>query len=451
MSEFSGCKMFSRLLRVNGVLCTPRRFYQALYVSNKKTKGNVRLLTPILDFEHRLTNPKDIEENIRRRGLTEQFDLNDLFAQWEMYTLIKSKKEEIENLQKETSQRLKEVKKGDTLKQREDERRKYTLELETLRDDLHNCTGALDDVEEKFVNKFLSLPNETSSLTPQEVQIVSSFGSIPTEEREHHLAYEDSIEYYNNTAFFLKGDAAKFDNKFGDYCVNFFRKHNFIDFSNPDFAKTISVEGAALPLERYYEVPHELDVHHTNWMHLVGNSSMLSFLGYVIKNQVYPTYLPLQWISSGRTYSRIDQETFSLFDVSQSNTVQIFQAGTEEQILHKFKETLALITQIFQKLDVHFRILYTPAKELNLAESLSAKIEMLSPHSKRYIEVGNLNYYSDYISKRLLFSYIKDRKTNEIGFPHIVSGTVCNLTRILAILLETNNGIVPSKLLNEFE
>lgn len=442
--------MLIRLLRLNGVLHTPRRFFQALFVSNKNTKSNVRLLTPVLDFENRLTNPKEVEENLRRRGLTEKFDINDLFAQWEMYTLIKSKKQEIENLQKETSQRLKEVKNEQTLKKREDARRKYTLELETLREDLHNCIGVLDDVEEKFVNKFLSLPNEMCSLTPQEVKIVSSLGLACNEDREHHLAYENSIEYYSNTAYFLKGDAAKFDNKFGNYCVNYFRKHNFVEFSNPDFAKTISVEGAGLSLEKFYEVPHELDVHHTNWMHLVGNSSMLSFLGYAIKLQVFPTYLPLQWISTGQTYSRTDQDTLSLYNVSQSSTVQIFQAGTEEQILHKFNETLTLITQLFQKLNIHFRVLYTPAKELNLAESLSAKIEMFSPNSRKYIEVGNLNYYSDFISKRLLFSYVKDRKTNQVGFPHIVSGTVCNLTRILAIVLETNNGIVPENLLKEF-
>lgn len=442
--------MLIRLLRPSGVLYTSRRLFQALYVSNKKTKKNVRLLTPVLDFAERLSNPKDVEDNLRRRGLTEQFDVNDLFSQWEMYTSIKSKKEEIEKQQKETAQRLKELKSGDTLKKREDARRKYTLELETLHEDLHNCIGALDDIEEKFVNKFLSLPNDTNRLTPQEPQIVSSFGSMCNEERAHHLIYANTIEYYSNTAYFLKGDAANFDNKFGNSCVNYFRKHQFIEFSNPDFAKTISIEGAALPLTKFYEVPHELDVHHTNWMHLVGNSSMLSFLGYAIKLQVYPTYLPLQWISNGRTYSRIDEDTFSLFNVSQSSTVQIFQAGTEEQMLHKFKETLDLITQLFQKLDIHFRILYTPAKELNLAESLSAKIEMFSPNSKKYIEVGNLNYYSDYISKRLLFSYIKDRKTNEIGFPHIISGTVCNLTRILAIVLETNNGTVPSHLLKDF-
>ncbi|XP_031620561.1 serine--tRNA synthetase-like protein Slimp [Contarinia nasturtii] len=443
--------MLKRLLQTNNnVFFSSRRFFQALYVSNKNIKKNVRILTPILDFKHRFTNPKVLADNLKRRGLSDQFNIDDLLAQWEIHSHIKAKKDEIECLLEETSKHLKEAKKGKTLQKREDEKRKYTLELETLRTDMQHCTNSLDEIELKFVNKFLSLPNELSNKTPQEAQVILSFGSITQDECAHHLVYDNVIEYFNNTTYYLKGDAAKFDHQFAEYCLNYFRKHGFVDFGNPDFAKTILVEGMALPLKKLFEVPHELNVHHTNLTHLVGNSSMLSFLGYLTQLLVWSSYLPIQWISAGQTYIRIDHDKLSLYNVCQTSNVQIFQAGTEEQMLEKFNETLKLIEQLFQKLDTHFRIVYTPAKDLNLAECLSAKIEMFSPHLKRYIEVGNLTHYSDYISKRLLFSYVKDRKANEIDFPHIVSGTVCNLTRTLAIILETYNGTVPKNVFDKF-
>lgn len=434
--------MFIKLLNVNGVSYLTRRYFQALYVNNKNIKKNVRILTPVLDFKKRLANPKNLEDNLKRRK--QQLNVGDLLAQWEIHSAIKAKKMEMECVQKQISSVLKESKNGKTLKQKEDVRRKYTFELEMLREDLQNCASSLDDIDEKFVNEFLSLPNEISKLTPQKEQIISSYGKIANGERQHHLAYEDFIEYYSNTAYYLKGDAAKYHNSLTNYCLNFFRKHNFVDFSNPDFAKTILIEGAGLSLQHFYEVPYELDIHHTNLMHLVGNSSMLSFLGYLIKLQIFPSYLPMQWISTGRQYHRTDQDTFSLYNVSQSSTVQIFEAGTEEQMLVKFDESLNLISQIFQSIEIHFRIVYMPANDLHPAESLSAKFEMFSPHTKHYVEVGNLKYYKDYISKRLLITHVKDRKTNEIDFTHIVSGTVCNLTKTLAIILETNNGVVPN-------
>lgn len=443
-------KMFKRLVQTNNrVFLTSHRFYQTLYVSQKNLKKNVRILTPVLDCKDRLTSPSELEDNLKRRGLSDRFDIADLLAQWEIHSFMKAKKDELEIRVAETSKRLKEAKKEKTLQERENTKRKYTLELETLRSDMENCNHSLDDIDVKFINKYLSLPNKLNVKTPHELQVISSFGSPLQEERAHHLVYEDVIDYCNNTAYYLKRDAAEFEYKFTKYCLNYFRDHGFVDFCNPDFAKTILVEGVALPLEKFYEVPTEINIHHTNLMHLVGNSSMPSFFGYFSQILIWSSYLPIQFISAGRNYRYTDKDTFSLYNVSQSSSVQIFQAGTEEQMLQKFNESLELVTELFQKFNLHFRIVYSPAKDLKLAESLSAKVEMFSPHFKRYIEVGNISYYGDYISKRLLIAH-QDGQTKEIDFLHILSGTICDLTKTLAVILETHNGTVPRNLLNEF-
>lgn len=440
--------MFTGLLRVNSIYCSSRRFYQALYVSSKKSQKNLRILTPILDFEQRLANPNELEENLKRRQIS--FNVDDLLAQWDIYSSLKAKIQEITDLQAETKRLLQQSRSDQTLKQREDNKRLYTMQLETLREDVKGCINSLEDVEDQFINCFLSLPNEIRDSTPAQRQIVADFGTKVNDERQHHLHYENAIQLYDNSAHFLHGDAAKFHNKFAFHCLHFFRRHNFIDFANPDFAKTILLEAAGMTLDKFYEVPHEHDYHHTNLIHLVGNSSMLSFLGYILMLQVYANYLPIQWIAVGRAYRCIEQTEYSLYNSAQSSTVQIFQAGTEEQMIEKFDHTLDLISHMFQKLDIHFRIVKIPANELHPAASLTTIVEMYSPCTKEYIEVGNLNYYGDYISKRLLFSYIKDRKTNVVDFPHIVSGTVCNITRLLAIILETHNGVIPSHLFEEF-
>lgn len=440
--------MLTGLLRVNIVFCSSRRFYQALYVSNKKNQKNVRILTPILDFEQRLANPKELEENLKRRQIP--FNVEDLLAQWDIYSSLKAKIREIGDLQAETTRLLQQSKNDQTQKQREDNKRLYTMQLETLRQDVKGCINSLDDVEEKFVNCFLSLPNEIQSSTPVQREMVVDFGTKIEDQRQHHLSYENAIELYDNSAYYLHGDAAKFHNKFAFHCLHFFRRHNFIDFANPDFAKTILLEGAGMALNQFYEVAHEYDYHHTNLIHLVGNGSMLSFLGYILMLQVYPSYLPIQWITVGRTYHCIKQTDYSLYNATQSSTVQIFQAGTEEQMINKFDDTINIITHMLQELNIHFRIVKIPANELHPAASLTVTVEMYSPNTKEYIEVGNLSYYGDYISKRLLFSHIKDRKTLSVDFPHIVSGTVCNITRLLAIILETYNGVIPSQLFEEF-
>ncbi|KAJ8971589.1 hypothetical protein NQ317_002872, partial [Molorchus minor] len=61
---------------------------------------------------------------------------------------------------------------------------------------------------------------------------------------------------------------------------------------------------------------------------------------------------------------------------------------------------------------------------------------MYSNHLKRYVEVGNVSLYDSYLSKRLLFTYTvnKDRK-----YPKVVGGTLLNVPKLLACVLENNN------------
>lgn len=435
--------MWRSFLRANSVLFLPRRSVQALYVNSKTMKGNLRIITPMLDFESRFANLTEIKENLRRRELLSSTNVEDLVAQWEIYSTIMSKKEQIESQQKEVSKLLKEAKKANSLKNNlKDTIRKYTLELETLQKDLHNLDENFADVDKRFVDKFLALPNQLSDLTQQELQIISSFGAKIDEKRKSHLEYEDSIDYHNESVYYLKGDAAKFDFTFANECVNHFRKNGLVQFSNPDFANTVLVEGAGLSVDDVFEVSHHYNEHHTNLVHLVGSSSMISFLGFITNLRVHGTLLPLQWVSIGKTYSRQCKDDFGLYNVCQSNTVQTFHVGTKDEIMQIFEDTLQLMEELFKQLNIHFRTVYVPAKELHSSECLAARIEMYSPHLQKYIDVANLRNYSDYISKRLLFTYVKDKKNNTIDFPHIVSGT-CNLTRTLAIILETHNGIVP--------
>lgn len=441
--------MLRTFLRANKVFFIPQRSVQALYVNSKTTKGNVRLITPILDFESRFSNPTEIKENLRRRELLSTFNIDDLLAQWKIYSSIMLKKQQIESQQKEITKLLKEAKKTQSSKNQKDTIRNYTLKLETLQKDLHDLVENFADADMKFVDNFLSFPNELSDLTPQEPVIMSSFGTKIEEKRKSHLEYEDSIEYFDETAFYLKGDAAKFDQTFARHCVDHLRNHQFVQFSNPDFANTVVVEGAGLSVDDVFEVSHHYDVHHTNLIHLVGNSSMLSFLGFLAKLRVYNTLLPIQWISTGKTYSRNCDDKFGLYNACQSNTVQTFQAGTKDEMMQMFDNTLRLMEQFFRKFNIHFRTVYVPARELHSSECLAARIEMFSPHFQKYIGVGDLKYYNDYISKRLLFSYVKDKKNNIIDFPHIISGTACNITRTLAIILETHNGKLPTNLFDE--
>lgn len=436
-----------RVLQKSNYSCLSRWVTVSFY-STKGIKDSPHLINPILDFEQRLSNTKDIEDCIKRRGL--QFNIADFLAQWEIYKSIQSKKQQTHRQQIEVQRDLKESSKVSwavrTTKEHKDLQRKHTLHLEAVKEDSFRLNDNVDDFEKKFAKLFLSLPNDLVDLTLQDDKYISSFGDIDAEEKAHHLVYADSIDYCDQLTYYLKGSAARFDQALPFFCLQHFRVHHFVHFSNPDFVKNCLIEATGNTLDDLYEVTHAMDVPAENSMHLVGQSSMLGFLGFLVKLRVYNTLLPLQWISSGNTYRPIVPNDNGLFNTSQSNVVQTFQAGTKEQMVQGFESTLELIHRFYRELDIHFRICRVPENQLHTSESSAVTIEMFSPHLQQYIEVGHLSYYTDYISKRLLFHYVKDKKNNVTDFPHLVSGTVCNVTRLIAIALETHNGVIPNAL-----
>lgn len=431
------CKM---LLKVCSLARIPRRFVSALYISGDKALGNIAVLTPVLDFEKRLGDQAKLVENITRRKCV-SFDVNDLYGHYELYKTIRERKAMVEKRREELVQLMRGLAKEIESPENEDSIRKYKLEAIALREDARNLREHSYSIESKFIDNFLDIPNDIHDKTPDTATLLASTNEIAKASDEpspSHLEYENQIEYYDESAYYLKEEAAQFDLHFPLYCVDFFRERNFIQFSNPDFAKTVLVEGGAVPLDEVYEVRHETHEKCTNLLHLVGGGSMLSYLGFIAKLKVFSTQFPLRWICAGKQYMpKGETHGMGLLDVCQSTCVHAFLAGTQEQMDSQFEETIKHTQQLYESLGVHFRAMYVAADELRPAECLSVRFEMYSPHLQRYVEVGQLSHFSDYISKRILFNYDENKKSQ---FPHIVTGTVCNVTKVLAILLENNRG-----------
>lgn len=415
-----------------------RRYVQALYVSPEKANKNVAVLVPHMKVEEKLSDLSRLESTLKRRNC--QTNLSDVCKLRDMVKTLKTRHNAIENRRKELTKSFHELKESTaSLIEKDNLKRKIELEGQVWREESRNIRMTLSSVEEQFINEFLNLPNEIDESTTDEAKIIESFSSSEHsfEVTKPHLAAVDQVEFYDKTAFYLKDNAAEFDLNFPFRCIEHFRRHNFIQFSNPDFAKSLIVEGGAVDLNDVYEVKHISHETCSNVLHLVGSASMLSFLGFVTKLHVFPTQLPFRWISHGRLYSAKDNDMPGLFGAHQRTAVQVFMADKIDAECNLFEHTLELTQKVYEALDVQFRLVQVAASELEPAESRKIRIEMFSRELNRFIEVGHLSDYRDYISHRLLFCFEEDGISK---FPRIIGGTLFDITKILAILIGNNNG-----------
>lgn len=434
------------LLKVRNFQNISKRYFRALYVQPEHRDGNQIAIEVQLDYGKRLANREQFEQTLKRREADQAVDIPKLYEQWQQL-------KEAERRKRSVIPRLKYwkdiidrniVKPNITIEMAKDK-------LKNAENDWKHANKELDAVEAIFYPNYLQLPNGLLEKTPHKTQCILNFGDKCENERSSHLAHVNSIKYINESSYYLKDEAAQFDLLFPIRCTEYFELNQFTLFINPDFVRTVIVEGAdVLPLEKTFLIPRHYHAHFTNLIHLTGNGSMLSFLGFLCNNIFDCSLMPMQWITAGKIYQPTDENSVGLYDVAQSTVVQVFIVCTAKQMEQIHSKTLDLIVKLLKTLNIHFRVVNVAAKDLHTSECFASSIEMYAPSLRKYIEIGRVSNYGDFISRRLNFHSAGDKKL--VGQkPNIISATVCNVTKLLAIILETNNGEIPRDLFENKE
>ncbi|XP_066154276.1 serine--tRNA synthetase-like protein Slimp [Euwallacea fornicatus] len=428
-----------------------RQFSSALYVTGDKAHKQFAVLKPIIDFDDQLKSRKDcLIENIKARQLS--IDLNKVEERWNYFKEIERKKEILEETKAEIGHNISKLMKLDNDPDLEKEIEKLKIHLRLVKDEVKNLRNLSYAVEEGAALQVLSLPNVLHPKTTQcELEVYRYLEKSDTR-TENHVEIGNKKGYFkliNHMTCYLKSEAALFElavqNYFSQELVNL----NYTQFSNSDFVKSVVIEGCGsdpsacwdgLTLENIHCIQNE----GSNKLHLVGASSLYSFMAYFTKHFVHITQLPVKAFCVGRKYRTVQSTSpKDLFNLSQSSEISLFNLLLDDDILENMVDEVATL---YRQLGLHFRLVLMPANQLSKAESLRLSIQMFSNSSLSYVEVGFVSFYEDYLSKRLLLSCSQDRKGK---FPNVVGGSLINAQRVIGCALE-NNVLKQKPLLNDF-
>ncbi|EDW81190.1 uncharacterized protein Dwil_GK11931 [Drosophila willistoni] len=417
-----------------------RRHISALYITGDKANENYVTLQPFLDFTDTFRDKTELERSIARRWL--DVNLDAVLSKYHKYQSHQGELLRLDEERESVTKQLKVLAKScqeveEAVVQQLKERGKK------LRNDVKILKQTIYPIEDDFIHDFLNLPNLLHSQCPsgQEETLLYRH-ALPENARKKgpsHLEREDLIHFVDNNRYYMMDQAAHFDvNAMQALARYFVTKGDFIQTANPDFARCVLLEANATPLEHYHLVKEEHLQNKLNTAFLTGGGSFESYLGAMTKLCVYPSVLPLRYVCCGRSYSRAESHQYgslsSLYTATQTNAVQCFIATqTSNQADEQLEHVLNLAIDFYKALDVPFRIVYAPATSLTSAESLRAVVEVYAPSLQRYISVGRISNYGNYVSKRILFS---TRRGKEYDFLHLIGGPVLYTSRLIAALLE---------------
>ncbi|XP_017084203.1 serine--tRNA synthetase-like protein Slimp [Drosophila eugracilis] len=426
---------------------TCSRNISALYITGDKANENYVTLQPYLDFKGTFSDSQSLEQSIASRG--SDIRLESVLSKYEKYEMHHAQLAKVAEEREAVTKRLKEItKSGGSADQLEELKERG----KSLRNDLKTLKQTLYPIEDDFIHDFLNLPNHLHVQCPTGVEekLMYRHGLPKSEKVPSHLVCEDLIHFVDNNRYYMLDQAAHFDINAVQSLARYFVNHgNFIQTANPDFVRCVLLEANATPLDDYHLVQEEHLQNKINTAYLTGGAAFESYLGAMTKLCLYPSVLPLRYVCCGRSYNKAETKLYgptpSLYTVTQTNAVQSFVATqTAQEADSQLEHILNLSIDFYKALDIPFRVVYAPANNLTPAESLRAVIEVYAPSLQRYVCVGRISNYGDFVSKRILFSTRRDK---HYDFLQLVGGPVLYTSRLIGALLEHGVRLEDCKLL----
>lgn len=433
------CKLPLKVIK-HAVECAQSVRHSALFINGAKATETFTYIKPHIDYPERIKNKDLIQKDLAKRN--SNIDLSRIENLWSIYEDLKHRKLDYDQKKNVLG---KELGKIINTEPDSDVATKLKLQINLIKDNIRKLRKPLWSAEEAAIVEVLKLPNTLHPLTPKIENEVLYTYQTPPQSKKDHLKIGRKLNLVNfkkNEHYYLRGDAAIFELGAKFHFNNILRRNKFIHFSNPDFVKSVIVEGCG---QDHTNPKATFILHHNDdgnvnvdsRLHLTGGASVSSFLAYHAKNVIQPKAFPLKYFTMGRQYIPAPSDEDCLFHVSQSSVIQFFGATkTNSELDVLLHEVIDILKSAYYELNYHYRLSILPANKLHMWESLRVVIEMFSTSLNSYIEIANISVSGDFISKRLLLTYIENKESR---FPHIISGSILNVPKFFGCVLEQDN------------
>ncbi|XP_033763393.1 serine--tRNA ligase-like [Pecten maximus] len=250
-------------------------------------------------------------------------------------------------------------------------------------------------------------------------------------------------------SYYLMSNAALKEQELITRLCSDLRGSSFTPMVCPEIFKTVPVEGAGIVPQNPKEI-YNLEVQDTNkdkahilpYKEYIRGTSVVPFLAYFTKHLLDSDDLPRKFFTIGRSYE-VEQEMNSLpglYGTPQNICAEV-ATMTKNDVQNEavYSELQAMLWRSLTALDIPSRMVLVPAHSLHSSERKRTEVQFWSPSLQRYVEVGSLSCYGDYLSRRLMFRQSGNLKKHHVSKSrpiYTIHGRWANITRLVALHLE---------------
>lgn len=260
------------------------------------------------------------------------------------------------------------------------------------------------ELEDRLIPFLLSIPADIQIDVPKNCsEIIDQYSGSQTELIDKMGAINHMrLGYLNNishssivgpNARYLIGDGGKYFYALSDYLSDHFNESLFIQFKGLDLVKSAVVE--AVNNKSFKDDPFAIQTvdDESQRLHLVGDSSLESFCGWISKQPSQTLFSGCKWVQIGSSYERtMKQEHCVRATIMVDNNVE-------------WKQSMDELYQIWWKsitnLGLRCKSTHCQADSLQPNESARYEISCWLHSMQEWIPIIKITHHGHYISQRL--------------------------------------------------
>ena len=166
--------------------------------------------------------------------------------------------------------------------------------------------------------------------------------------------------------------------------------------------------------------------------------------------------LPIKYAGISQCFRKeagVTKDEKGIFRVHNFNKIEQFIFASQEQSDELLEELINNAEEIFQDLELHFRIVDICSGDIGSFAARKYDLEAWLPGQDKFREMVSASNYRDYGARRLNTRYQNEK--NELKLVHTLNSTAIALTRTLIAIIEqhqteSGNVVIPEKLRKYF-
>ena len=401
----------------------------------------------MLDIKHIINNIDKFRESAKHRNMDDWTE--ELSALYKKSSLLQ---QELETLQQQRNT----IAKQSSQQQDQTIRNKLIAEGKEIKEKITTLSQQFETVQQEMQSCAKKIPNLFHPDAPigkeeKNNLVIKTHGTIPTfsfKPKDHiELGNDLNIIDFERAAavsgakfYYLKNQAVLLELALLRFGIDILQKHGFEIFQTPDIAKTSIVDGIG-----FTPRGNESNIYciEDEELSLIGTAEIT--LGGYYANSIIPIdTLPIKIAGISHCFRKeagaAGQYSKGLYRVHQFTKLEMFSFCKPEDSEKLHQEVLAIEEEIYQTLEIPYRIVDTCTGDLGAPAYRKFDLEAWMPGrgDGEYGEITSTSNCTDYQSRRL---GIRSQTTDALGkkqrfFPHMLNGTAIAISRTLVALLE---------------